>query len=158
MSDSYNNLYKKQRRFTLTQILVTIVIISILAGVSTPSYFIIVNRARESGTKEEMRDIATALEIYNTYDNYYPTTKQGLNELINKGYVKNLSTYDLWDNPYSYISDGIKYTLQSNGVDKESGTDDDIVFENGVMTAIGSYGGNDNSISLSSDIKNEEGS
>lgn len=97
-------------------------------------------------------------EIYNAYDNYYPTTKQGLDELTSKGYIKNLSTHDLWDNPYSYISDGIKYTLQSNGVDKESGTDDDIVFENGVMTAIGSYGGNDNSISLSSDIKNEEGS
>lgn len=157
MTTSYTNLYKKQRRFTMTQVLVTIVIISILAGVSTPSYFIIVNRARESGTKEEMRDIATALEIYNAYDNYYPTTKQGLNELTSKGYIKNLSTHDLWDNPYSYISDGIKYTLQSNGVDKELGTDDDIVFEDGVMTAVGSYGGNTNSISSSFNIKNEEG-
>jgi len=75
MSSSYENLYTKQRRFTLTQILVTIVIISILSGVSTPSYFIIVNRARESGTKKEMRDIATALEMYNAYDSRYPTTE-----------------------------------------------------------------------------------
>lgn len=158
MSAGSDNLYKKQKRFTLTQILVTIVIISILSGVSTPSYFIIVNRARESGTKKEMRDIATALEMYNAYDNRYPTTEEGLYKLINKGYIKNLSTYDLWDSPYRYTSNGIKYSLLSNGVDRELGTDDDIAFENGVMTAVGSYGGNTNSINSSSDIKNKEGS
>ena len=158
MSVDNKNFYKKQRRFTLTQILVTIVIVSILLGVSTPSYFIIINRARESGTKKEMRDIATALEMYNSHDSYYPTTEEGLNKLMNNGYIKNLSTHDLWENPYIYTSNGSKYTLQSNGVDKEFGTDDDITFENGAMTAVGSYGGNTGSINLSTDAKNKEGS
>jgi general secretion pathway protein G len=157
MPTGYTNLYKKQRRFTLTQILVTIVIISITVGVSTPSYFIIVNRSRESGTKKEMRDIATALEIYNVYSSHYPNTEEGLDELQDKGFTKNLSTHDLWENPYSYTSNGKEYILLSNGVDKESGTDDDITFENGTMTAEGSYGGNNNPIALSSDIKNKEG-
>lgn len=134
-----SNIYKKQRKFTLTQILVTIVIISILSGVSTPSYFIIVNRARESGTKTQMRDIAMALEMYNIRDSSYPTTKEGLSRLTKKGYIEDLSTQDLWNTPYNYISDGIKYILQSNGIDREYGTDDDIAFENGTMTFKGSY-------------------
>ncbi len=135
------NFDKIRRRFTLTQILVTIVIISILFGVSVPSYFIIVNRARESGTKKEMRDIAAALEMNNIYDSYYPTTKEGLSKLLKEGYVENLSTQDLWGTPYNYKSDGIKYILQSNGIDREYGTDDDIAFENGTMILKGSYGG-----------------
>ena len=134
-----STFYKKQRRFTLTQILITIVIISILSGVSTPSYFIIVNRARESGTKSQMRDIAMALEMYNIHDSGYPTTKEGLSRLKKEGYIENFSTQDLWTTPYNYISDGIKYILQSNGIDKEYGTDDDIAFENGTMTFQGSY-------------------
>jgi general secretion pathway protein G len=156
MYTSYRNIYEKQRRFTLTQILVTIVLISILSGVATPSYFIIVNRARETGTESQMKDIATALEIYSAHDNHYPTTKEGLKKLEDEGYIGNLSTYDLWGNYYSYASNGSKYTLQSNGIDKEPGTDDDIIFENGIMTAMGSYEVSDGSQGLISEVENKE--
>lgn len=140
MKRIYDSLFRKKAGFSLVEIMVVISVMSVLSGVAVPSYVTIKNRSSESGTESDMRSIATALEMYNNHNDIYPSSEEGIEKLKNEGYIKNAPENDLWDNQYSYSSDGDSYNYQSSGVDGESGTDDDIIFQNGTMIADGGYG------------------
>ena len=140
MEKLYKYLYKKQSGFTLVELIVAISVMSILSGVAVPSYITIKNRTRESGTESNMKSIATALELYNIHNDKYPSSEEGTAELKNQGYINDISDLDMWENQYTYESDGANYIYQSSGVDGEAGTEDDIIFQNGTMIADGGYG------------------
>lgn len=139
MSKLYNHIHKKQSGFTLVEIMVVIAVMSVLSGVAIPSYVTIKNRARESGTESIMRNTATALEMYRIDNDRYPSSDEGTKLLEKGSFINHVPEEDLWENQYSYSSDGNNYTYQSSGVDGKSGTEDDIVFQNGTMTADGGY-------------------
>ena len=130
---------KHSAGFTLIELLVVIIVISVLSGIAIPSYATLSNRSKESATKSEMRDIATAFELHNADNEVYPATDSFPAALEDGNYMKKVATKDKWGNPYSYKSDGASYTLRSNGIDEIANTDDDIVFKNGVMIARGAY-------------------
>jgi len=140
MKRIFKHLSRKEAGFALVEIMVVIIVMSVLSGVAVPSYITIRNRASESGTESDMRSIATALELYSVYNDRYPFSNEGTGLLEDKGYIKNITEDDLWENQYSYSSDGDGYTYRSFGIDGENGTEDDIVFENGTMIADGGYG------------------
>ncbi len=131
---------KEQKGFTLVELMVIIVVLSILTGVAIPGYITLKDRARESGTESTMRNVATALELYRIDRGSYPASGPGPGLLAEEGYIKNVPEKDLWENNYIYSSDeGDSYIYTSNGVDGEAGTDDDIVFQDGILTADGGY-------------------
>jgi general secretion pathway protein G len=119
----YNRLYKKQKGFTLVELMVVIIILAVLTGIAIPSYLALRNRAREQATRTEMQNIATALEIYNADIGYYPAGTADLSP----DYMTNVPTNDAWGADYDYVvgeSDST-YTLTS------SGGDADIVMDTG---------------------------
>lgn len=128
-----------QQGFTLIEIIVVVVIISILAAVVVPNFMDEPDKARVTKANQDIRSLESALDLYRL-DNYsYPTTDQGLEALVNKpsgtpepknwkegGYIKRLQT-DPWGNDYQYLQPGVKngdYDLYSLGKDQVPSEDD----------------------------------
>ena len=129
------HFYKKEKGFTLVELMVVIIILAVLTGIAIPSYMALRNRARESATESEMRNIATSLELYMADEEEYPDT------LAITDYMDPVPANDAWGNEYVYeqTGSGTGYTLTSYGVDGDTGGDDDIIFTNGQMTSTGAY-------------------
>lgn len=125
--------------FTLVEILIVVLVLSVLATIAIPTYFTLNERAREIATRSDMRTIATGLELYNSLQEAYPTTAEGLDILNDSDVVDPIPANDKWNMPYDYTSDGISYELRSSGMDAILSTDDDIVFSDGILTEVGNF-------------------
>jgi general secretion pathway protein G len=118
--------------FTLVELLVVIVILSILAGIVGPRLFGQVDRAKWNLTKPSIRDIEAAIDAYFMNCGEYPS---GLNNLLtNPGlnswtgpYLKPSQLIDPWGFEYVYILNGTihpdSYDIISCGKDGVMGGD-----------------------------------
>ncbi|WP_285821113.1 prepilin-type N-terminal cleavage/methylation domain-containing protein [Cellulosimicrobium sp. Marseille-Q4280] len=70
-------LAKKEAGFTLTELLVVIVIIGILAAVAIPMYLNQQNKAHDAAVKSDITNAALAADAYYVDDLEYPTTAAG---------------------------------------------------------------------------------
>ncbi|MBW1701334.1 MAG: type II secretion system major pseudopilin GspG [Deltaproteobacteria bacterium] len=129
---------KRERGFTLMEILIVITILGILASLVAVK---IMDRPGEARTLKSQLDIQTlenAFKLYKLDNAYYPSTEQGLRALVEKpsigripnrwregGYLeKGVVPKDPWDNDYLYLSPGIhnrNFDLWSYGADGEQG-------------------------------------
>jgi general secretion pathway protein G len=129
---------RKRRRmegFTLIEIMVVVVILGILAALIVPNIMDRPDMARVTKTKQDLRALQTALNLYRL-DNYrYPTTDQGLEALVEKpsveplppayrkgGYLERMPK-DAWGHPYLYLSPGVhgEVDISSLGADGQPG-------------------------------------
>ncbi len=129
---------KKNRGFTLLELLVVIVILSLLAALLIPKFTGRVDEAKIETTKVQLKEVKRALEMYRIDNGRYPTTEQGLKALVQKPTTepipKKWKQYleavpkDAWDNEliYIYPSENHPFELKSKGPDGELGTEDDI--------------------------------
>jgi general secretion pathway protein G len=121
--------------FTLIEIMVVVVILSILALVVVPQVMDKPDQARIAKAKQDLRAIETALDLYKLDNFRYPTTDQGLEALVERpttppipnnwkqaGYLKRLPM-DPWGNPYRYLSPGRngEYDIYTLGADNQEG-------------------------------------
>lgn len=119
--------------FTLIEVMVVVVILSILATFIIPKIMGRPDEARVSKVRADLRSVSNALELYRL-DNYrYPTTEQGLEALVKKPTIeplpKNWQGYldrapeDAWGRAYLYLEPGEhgEYDLYSLGADGETG-------------------------------------
>lgn len=129
-----------QRGFTLIEIMVVLIIISLLAVIIVPSVMDRPDEAREIKATQDIRSLENALKLYRL-DNYrYPTQAEGLNALVKepdsarnwKGpYVDDLPG-DPWDGDYRYSNPGRDgrafdvFTLGADGREGGEGPDVDI--------------------------------
>ena len=132
---------RRQRGFTLVEIMVVVVIIGILGALVVPK---LLGRTGESRVTAAHVDIATlmsALKLYKLDNQRYPTTEQGLQALVQKptsgpsangwkGYLDKLPK-DPWGNPYQYLSPGLHgevdvFSLGADGQPGGTGEDADI--------------------------------
>ena len=104
--------------FTLIEVMVVVVILSILAALVVPQIMGRPDEARVVKAQNDLRAIEAALKLYKL-DNYaYPSTDQGLEALVNKpslppeprnwksgGYLERLPQ-DPWGKPYFYLNPG----------------------------------------------------
>jgi general secretion pathway protein G len=140
MSKYFFYLIKKNKGFTLVELLLVIIILVILAGIAIPSYAIVSNKTRETATELEMNNIAKALEVYIAEKYTYPSEAAYPEALIASKIMDNVPINDSWEIPYDYTSSGgSSYILKSYGINKADGGNDDIVFINGTMTEEGAY-------------------
>ena len=133
-----------KRGFTLLEMIIVVVLISLLAG------FAGVHLAGKSKTaKIKLAEtmikgtLGQMLENYYLDNDVYPTTEQGLEALVEKpsgspeprsypedGYMDEIKL-DPWDMPYQYACPGThntrRFDLWSMGPDRQAGTADDIV-------------------------------
>ena len=76
---------KRQRGFTLIEIMVVVVIIGILIGLVAPNIVGNVDEARVTAAKADISALVDALERYYMDNSTYPTTDQGLDALRMSG-------------------------------------------------------------------------
>lgn len=126
-----------QAGFTLTEMLIVVALIGILMTIVVGNISGKFNKAKVDTTKIKMRQLAVVLDDFKRDCNFYPTTDQGLDALINKpsggrdcknynpeGYLKGKTApKDGWDNDFTYESDGSKFVLRSLGNDGKEGGD-----------------------------------
>ena len=128
----------KTKGFTLIEIMVVIVILGILAAVVVPNIMSRPDEARITKTKQDIRAVETALDLYKLDNFNYPTTEQGLEALVTipttppvpkryreEAYLKKVPK-DPWENEYQYLSPGEHGTIDifSLGPDQQLSDDD----------------------------------
>ena len=120
---------QKTRGFTLIEVMVVVVILSILAAIIVPKVMDRPDTARLVKAQSDIRAIESALNLYKLDNFDYPTTDEGLEALVPK-YIARLSN-DPWGNPYLYLSPGLHgdmdvYTLGADGLQGGTGMNSDI--------------------------------
>jgi len=129
---------KDSRGFTLIELLVVITILATLAIIVGPRLFGRTEEAKRAAAVTQIRNLETALAMYERDNGTFPTTEQGLQALVERptsepvpknwhegGYLeKGKVPLDPWGNPYVYISPGVhtkEYDLESYGADGVDG-------------------------------------
>lgn len=119
---------RHRRAFTLTELMVVIVIIGLLASVATISVRTYMTHSRQNIARSEIATISNAMELYMTLQGRYPTNDEGIEILTQKtekapdGILTKLPV-DPWGNAYQYIYPGrsTPYEVISYGADNREG-------------------------------------
>ncbi len=126
---------RRQGGFTLIEVMVVVVILSILAAIVVPRIMDRPDQARIVKAKQDIRALEAALNLYRLDNFNYPTTEQGLEALVSPptappeapnwkegGYLDRLPK-DPWGNDYQYLSPGEHgaFDLYSLGADGQPG-------------------------------------
>ena len=131
---------KRQDGFTLIEMILVVVIISILAAVVIANYSNEPQKTRIAAAKMGLQTIDSSLERYSMDNGAFPTNDQGLKALsekpISPPIPQNWSKYintgiiDPWGNEYKYRYPGEhnkeSFDIWSMGPDGRDGTEDDI--------------------------------
>ena len=109
---------RRQRGFTLLEIMVVVVILGLLAAMVLPNVLGNKEKADKQKAVADIVSIENALDMYKLDNGVYPSTEQGLDALVHKptispeprnyredGYIKRLPQ-DPWRNDYLYLSPG----------------------------------------------------
>jgi general secretion pathway protein G len=121
-----------EQGFTLLEIMVVVVIIGLLAAMVVPSLMSNVDTAQISRTKQDIRGVETALNLYRLDNFRYPSNDDGLQALVtNPGetaapnWAQKLKKVpvDPWNNPYQYLNPGqhSEFDVFSFGADGQEG-------------------------------------
>lgn len=128
----------RRKAFTLVELLVVIVILSMLATLVAPNVFKHLGRAKKDLVKSKMALIQGALDSFALHCGRYPEDAEGLQVLVtnddeiegwNGPYLKQSQLLDPWENPFIYIAEGTvnpgSYDLISLGADGQEGGEGD---------------------------------
>jgi len=129
-----------ERGFTLTELMVVIFIIGLLATVVMINVLPSQDRAMVTKAKADIAQLEGALEQYRLDNMVYPSTSDGLNALVTAppslaqperyrrgGYIRKLPA-DPWGRPYMYQapgSNGAAFDIWSMGADGAPGGTDE---------------------------------
>ncbi len=129
-----------QRGFTLIEVMVVVVILSILAAIVVPRIMDRPDTARITKAQADIRALESALNLYKLDNHTYPSTDEGLEALVKKsekaaawkegGYMDRLPK-DPWGKEYQYLSPGTHgsidiFSLGRDGQSGGEGMDSDI--------------------------------
>ena len=130
---------RKEKAFTLVELLVVILIIAMLASFVAPRMFKGLGKARRDIAKAKMAIIEDALARFYISCGRYPDDSEGLDVLLiapadleekwNGRYLKPSDLVDPWGNPYIYVAEGEvnpgSFDLISYGADGMEGGEGD---------------------------------
>ncbi|WP_417525323.1 type II secretion system major pseudopilin GspG [Marinovum sp.] len=129
--------------FSLLELMVVVVIMSILALVIVPRVIDRPDQARAARVQTDLSVLKSAVELYRLDNFRYPTTEQGLAALTDKptlppvpenwaekGYIDGVPR-DPWGREYLYLQPGIHgsfdiFSLGADGQEGGSGSDADL--------------------------------
>lgn len=121
---------KKEKGFTLIEVLIVMVILGLLAALVGPRMFGKVGKSKQKAAKAQIALFETTLDTYRLDMGRYPTEEEGLQALREKPddaenwdgpYIAKEVPLDPWGTPYVYTSPGEHgdYDITSLGADKE---------------------------------------
>lgn len=107
---------RKQKGFSLIEIMVVVVILGILASIVVPKIINRPDEARVVKAKQDVLALQSALDLYKLDNGFYPSTDQGLMALVDiptthpipkdwKQYLRSLPK-DPWGRDYLYLNPG----------------------------------------------------
>ena len=123
----------REAGYTLTEMLVVIAIIALIAAVLTPGLINQLGRARAKAAQLQLESIASSIESYRSDVGRYPTEQEGVAALVKEPpgvegwsgpYLKDAKgVNDPWGHPVIYhLSDeGAHFYVQSLGEDGKPG-------------------------------------
>ena len=135
-----NRKNRKRKAFTIVELLVVVLIISMLAAFVAPKLFKGIGRTKAQLSKAKMATIENALGRFYLDCDRYPDDSEGLMVLVeppgdieedkwNGPYLKQSDLRDLWDNEYIYVAEGEinpgSFDLISLGQDGSDGGEGD---------------------------------
>ena len=129
---------KKEPGFTLMEMLVVLVVISLIAAVAIPQITKLMGSAKSKSTKIQMETLSASLRYFEMDTGAYPTSDEGLSVLWSMGeppagwngpYLRQeRQLRDPWNRDFLYRSpvEGAPFELISLGADgKEGGNGED---------------------------------
>jgi general secretion pathway protein G len=126
---------RRQRGFTLIEIMVVIAIIGILAALIVPKIMSRPDQARRVAAQQDIATVMQALKLYRLDNGRYPSQDQGIQALVEKpttdpvpnnwkggGYLERLPN-DPWGSAYQYLNPGVHGEIDvfSYGADGKPG-------------------------------------
>jgi general secretion pathway protein G len=133
MQNSLSLHSRRQRGFTLIELMVVLAIIGVLAALIVPNVLGRADDARITAARTDVGNLMQALKLYKLDNQRYPSAEQGLKALIAKPSTEpvpgNWKPYldklpnDPWGRAYQYMSPGIKGEVDvlSFGADGQAG-------------------------------------
>ncbi|AWB35804.1 type II secretion system major pseudopilin GspG [Orrella marina] len=129
MRQSSSYLCSAQRGFSLIEIMVVVVIMSVLAALIVPNVMNRPDQARMVAARQDIATMMQALKLYRLDHGQYPVAQQGLSALTDQAqgrgvYLDRLPN-DPWGNPYQYLNPGVhgEVDVFSYGADGRAGGD-----------------------------------
>jgi general secretion pathway protein G len=131
---------RRERGFTLIEIMVVIVILGVLAALVVPKVMSRPDEARAVAARQDINTLMQALKLYRLDNGRYPSTGQGLKALVVRpegspearnwkpgGYLERLPL-DPWGAPYQFANPGQhgEIDVWSLGVNGGQGANTDI--------------------------------
>jgi general secretion pathway protein G len=110
--------------FTLLEIMVVLVIIGLVASVTTVAVMDRLKEARIKTTKIEIKVVEEALSLYKLRHNRFPETSQGIQRLVEDKVMAKMP-HDGWEHEFHYALEGGRYVITSYGVDEAPGGEDE---------------------------------
>jgi type II secretion system protein G len=127
---------KKQKGFTLVELLVVVAIIAVLAAILLPRFLGYTDKAREAQTMKDIRSMCTVVEAFTATDGNYPEASldtdnpRSIASVMQSKGIKwtgdDNGVVDPWKNPYYYDLTKDYYCIASPGKDGVLNTADDI--------------------------------
>ncbi|NVD42650.1 type II secretion system major pseudopilin GspG [Ensifer sp. HO-A22] len=117
--------------FTLLELLVVLIILSLVAGIAAPRVLGYLSEARVRAAKLQIEALTSAFDLFYLDVARYPTEREGLDALVDGGsikrwkgpYIQTASVpLDPWGNPYQYrMGDKGRPQIISYGADGVEG-------------------------------------
>ena len=134
---------RKNKAFTLVEVLVVIVLLALIATVYVPKMFKGLGAQKRKMARTKMANIESAILTFQLECGRLPDESMGLEELLtppadleekwNGPYLKQSELYDPWENPYIYVEEGERnmgsfdlISYGADGVDGGEGDDEDV--------------------------------
>lgn len=122
----------KRNGFTLVELLIVLMIISLLVSIVGPTLYQKINPAKASAARAQMNNISTAMDSFLLDIGRYPYKREGLKVLFidpgqlkkwNGPYIKKQLPNDPWGNPFQYRVPGVHgpFEIVSFGADAKEG-------------------------------------
>lgn len=129
----------RNRGFTLMEMILVILIITLLIGMGVYSLVGVMGDAESVAAKADVKNLETNLIRYRTVCDMFPTNAQGLQALVTrptsnpvpkqwKQFLQASAVQDPWNQPYQYKNPGVRnkggYDIYSFGPDGVESEDD----------------------------------